>query len=389
MAFINSGAVDSMQLIQWKVGHGEVRLDGFLGYSDAFTNDRVALPGWVGPFDNSISAHATSDLVVDLAKPTDLCGALNAGANLTAHDSGPCEFWINDHWIGDLSFPCETTPWICVPPGIHRLRTIPTRRHWGAHTIWLARNCERAASGRLALVTIGCYPLAEVKKHLYWLYRSAARVGLLVHAFGIDSRYYSHYQSKIERLDGWLDSLPACYDKVLYLDGRDTFVTAGETELAGRLRGEILISGEPGCWPDRRPEWAALFHGDTDQIYPNAGMWAGDRVAVREQFDRIRSFHRRCSAGHRVGLLRSTSYFDNDQHLWQACMAYEPCKVETDTRMNLFCTLAWIDANIEGTGRVRPDRHGVATEYDTRPACLHFPGGNTEKMGYWARWLGL
>lgn len=379
-----------MMLIRGTVGHGDIGLGGSLGYHDDVAGGKVALPGWVDSFDLSISAHAASDLLVELAEPTDVRGALNAGANLTAHDSGPCEFWVDDHWVGDLTFPCETTPWVHLPQGVYRLRVVPTHRNWGAHTVWLARRGEPATAGRLALVTVACYPAGEVKRHLYWLYRSAARVGLLVHALGVDTRYVGHYQAKVERVAGWLAALPPCYDKVLYLDGRDTFVTAGETDLAGRVGAGVRISGEPSCWPDRRPEWAALFRGDTDLVYPNAGMWAGPRGAIGEQLDRIRRFRRRCAAGHRVGLVAATPHLDDDdQHLWQACMAYEPAGVETDTRMALFCTLGWVDANVRGTGRVRADRHGLVTEYGTRPACAHFPGGSTERMSYWARWLGL
>jgi hypothetical protein len=378
-----------MNILKGTVGHGDIGLGGSLGYRDDMADGRVALPAWVDPFDHSVSAHAPSDLLVELREPTDLRGALNAGANLTSHNSGPCEFWVNDHWVGDLSFPCETTPWLHLPPGTYRLRIATTHRHWGAHSLWLGRKGAHPSSGRLALVTVGCYPPREVKRQLYWLHRTAARFGLLVHTFGIDTYYQCHYDAKVERMSRWLKDLPSCYDKVLYMDGRDTFVAAGEAYVTARLGDGVLISGEPTCWPDRRPEWSALFRGDTDQLYPNAGMWAGPRNKVEDQLGRIREFYLRCLAGSRVGLVTSTNQFDNDQYVWQAYMAYGGADIATDTHMRLFCTLAWIHANVEGTGRVKAEGCGLVTEYGTRPVCIHFPGGNTEKMSYWARWLGL
>ncbi len=378
-----------MKIIRSSVGYGGIGIAGSLGYRDDMASGRVALPAWVGPFDHTISAHADSDLLVEFEEPTDVRGALNAGANLTSHHSGPCQYWINDHWIGDLSFPCETTPWMHLPPGTYRLRIKPTYYHWGAHSVWLIRKGKHRSTGRLALVTIACYPEGEVKRHLYWLFRSAARAGLLVNTFGINTPYRSHYDAKIERMSRWLKGLPSCYDQVLYMDGRDTFLVAGEEEVVARLHSHVLISTEPDCWPDRSPEWRMLFDGDTDQRYPNAGMWAGTRAVLEDYLQRIREFYRRCQNGFRVGLLKSTNHFDNDQHLWQAYMAYGDKPIARDTRMNLFCTLAWIHANIEGTGRVKAKDHRLVTEYETQPLCIHFPGGNTEKMSYWARWLGL
>lgn len=152
-----------MIVIRGTVGHAGIGLGGLLGYRDDMADGRMALPAGVDTFDHSVSAHAPSDPLVELREPTDVRGVLNAGANFTFHDNGPCQFWVNDHRICELSLACEPTPWI-LP------RHIPPPRNTGAPplgglSVWVARKGDHGPFGRLALVTVGCYPAEGVKPH--------------------------------------------------------------------------------------------------------------------------------------------------------------------------------------------------------------------------------
>jgi hypothetical protein len=335
-------------------------------------------------WEHTISVRPNSDVSVEITEPTDLRGMMNSGATPSVRDSDRCEFWINNHWIGDLSSTHSMTPWIHLPPGIYRLRMKPARSSAETGPCWIARKGKHRSTGRLALITVGCYPETQLKQRLFWLHRSAARFGLLVHTFGISTAYGCHYEAKIERMAQWLKELPSCYDKVLFMDGRDTFLVGGEAEIVSRLNASVLISAESVCVPDSRPEWSALFGSDMDQIYPNAGMWAGIRLNIEECLERLQDFNRCCLAGFRVGLLTSTKHFDNDQHLWQAFMIYGDKPIATDTRMTLFCTLGDFPANAEGKSPVQLLGAELVTKYETRPVCMHFPGSSTDKLEYWA-----
>jgi len=168
-------------MIRSQPGYGSLGVGGALGFAALMTGDKVMLPPRVA-FGESLSAHASSEVVLELAAPTSVRGALNASACL--HDGGACEFWIDDHWIGDLTAPCQTTHALHLPAGTYRLRSRTTRKSWGAHSIWLFAESP-ARHSRVALFTVACYPEDRVKDTVRWLYSSAAKVGWLVHAFGV------------------------------------------------------------------------------------------------------------------------------------------------------------------------------------------------------------
>src|SRR5271156_5872066 len=61
---------------------------------------------------NIIPCSAGSDIQVEFCESTDLCARMNLAAAGSSCDNGPREFWINNHWIGDLSSSHSMTPWM-------------------------------------------------------------------------------------------------------------------------------------------------------------------------------------------------------------------------------------------------------------------------------------
>jgi hypothetical protein len=315
---------------------------------------------------------------------------LNASASLV--DGGACEFWINDHWIGDLTCPCETTPAINLPARTYRLRVKTTRSNWGAHSLWLFED-NVSYRGRVGLVTITCYPEHRAKEMARWLYSSAARVGWLVHAFGVGTAFESMYQGKVERLASWLRSLPGCYEQVVYLDSRDAFVVGTEDQVFARLSYPVLVGMESGPWPEQGEQWASAFRelvfrreARTALAYINAGMFAGQREVLIGCLDNMTKLRQRWMAGDCPDWLKPYRHFSDDQFLWQAYYRVDPTLIRLDTQAELLCNMSWQHLELAHED-IHPGDHRVATQYGTEPLFLHFSGPGTAQLHHWFYWL--
>src|SRR5207247_1534162 len=137
-----------------------------------------------------------------------------------------------------------------------------------------------ASRCNLALVTAACYPPARLKHEARWLFASAARVGWLVHAFGVGTAFDTMYRTKIERLAAWIRSLPRCYDSVLYVDARDVLVLDSQDHVASKIYHGVVIGMESNPWPETGEAWASALRRETflhearsALAYINAGMF--------------------------------------------------------------------------------------------------------------------
>ena len=378
-----------MRVRQSYVGYGSLGLEGDLGFEASMTGNRVMLPPRVA-FAQILSAHAPSEVVIDLAEPTSVRGALNASACL--HDGGACEFWVDDHWIGDLSSPCETTPAIQLPAGTYRLGAWSTRKSWGAHSLWLlAESPEQHC--RVALVTVACYRREQVKDTVRWLYASAAKVGWLVHAFGVGTPFESLYNNKVERLVVWLKALPSCYQHIVFLDARDAFVFGTEEEVASRLRHPIMISMESPPWPERGERWTSEFRAlvslneeATPLAFVNSGMYAGRRDTVVRFLGSLITLRKRWLAGDCPDWLKPYRHFNDDQFLFQARYRLDPGGIRLDTRAELLCNMSWHHVELAHPD-IHPGDRKLTTRYGTEPLFLHFNGSQTPNLMHWYHWL--
>lgn len=372
-----------------ELAFGMLGRDGTLGFEAPMTRDRVMLPPRIA-FAEALSAHAPSEVVVELAEPMSVRGALNASACL--YDGGACEFWIDDHWIGDLSDPCATTPAIHLPAGNYCLSTGTTRHNWGAHSLWLFAPSP-ARHRRVALVTVACYPGNRIKDAAHWLHASAASVGWLLHAFGVDTPFENHYKSKVERCVAWIRSLPPCYEHVVFLDARDAFVCGTEDEVAARLEHPLSISMESVSWPERGERWVTEFRAfvaqheeSTPLTFINSGMYAGTREAVVRFLDRLIALRHRWLRGDGPDWLLPYCHFDDDQFLFHAGYRLDPSSARLDTRAELLCNMSWHHVELAHPD-IDPGDRKVTTRYGTEPLFLHFAGTQTPNLPYWYHWL--
>jgi hypothetical protein len=382
-----------IKVLKHTVSYGSLGVDGLLGYKAPTTNDHVLVPPEIGPYDECLSAHAPSALFIETDSSVAVRGALNGSAWI--HSGGKCEFWIDHHWIGDAPYSGSPTPWVNLPPGQYLLRARPTHGAGGAHSIWLFRASTLAASGRLALTTIGCYPEDNIKSALRWLHISAAQNGLHLHVFGVAERMRSWYSAKIERMRGWLNVLPDCYSHAVYLDGTDTIVLGGELEMHAALDSfttKSVIGAETCCWPERSQAWRDGFKADVSERFPQAGGWGG---AIRgdggllDTLTRIETMRNEWMSGRGPEWLLPFRHFNDDQFLWQAFYRSNPNALALDSRFRLFANMTCTNMVLHHTDRIRAKGGRLVCANGNRPCCAHFSGAGKLAWGPWLGFLGV
>jgi hypothetical protein len=380
---------------QVHIGYGSLGVDGALGYKSPMVADRVMLPERIGNYDRCLSAHAPSQVDVEVTEPVSVCGVMNGGCRL--HDGGACEFWIDNHWIGDVCNCAEPTPWIHLPPGRYSLRANSTRANWGAHTIWLFRKSDLPVTGRLALFTLGCYPVEHVKTKMKWLHLTAAQKGLYLHVLGVGERRGSWFQEKILRMRKWLADLPGVYSQAVYMDGKDTFVIGDESELVEKLNAFVsptVIGSENCSMPEEGVEWRQAFVKDTLPLecFPQAGGWGGTIRGVDGLVDvlgQIEALRADWIRGIGPDWLLPYRHFDDDQFLWQAIFRTSRKNIALDTHFKLFANMTCTNTILCDQARAYPVRDRIVHFSGNEPACIHFSGGGVDRMEEWIGFLGL
>lgn len=384
-------------IVSEKCGHGKAGIGGKLGFSCRETRDVVLLPERI-KYDQVLSAHAPSEVVVDVSPHVAVAGAGHA----MFYGNPPVAFWVNDHMIGRITQACTQTPWVHIPPGRYRLRTqVEGDGNIRKHTVWIFRASELPPTGRLALVTIGCYPEKSLAGKLRWLYASAAARGILVHVTGVNEAYGNHFTRKIERLFEAIQALPSCYSHVVYLDGVDTFVLAGESEIKTKLDslGSAVIGTEACCWPCRAPEWKdslAALAPDVRERYPNAGTWGGridgndGILAALLAVERLHyaSKNRRGPEWIYKNGRPLASLWD-DQFCWHALVRSGYRELFVDYHWEAFANLTCTNVDPQNTERffVRDGR--IVTRKGAQPFAAHLSGGGKQRMGLWANFIGV
>ncbi len=378
-------------VISEQCAYGRVGLDGDLGYPSPETSDRVLLPDRVC-YDRVISAHAPSEMVVEVHVPVALTGAANA-----SFSGDPAVFWIDDHAIGSVTHACQQTPVIHLPPGRYRLRCLLTGLgHW-KHTLWLVRSSPLSDSGRLALVTVGCYPEEDLANRLRWLFASAAAQGMLVHVVGVNESYGNHFTRKIEGLFHTLQSLPACYSHAVYLDGADSLVVAPETEFQEKLDAlsGAVIGAESCAWPLDTPQWQNAFSAETDWRFPQAGSWGGrldGRDGLLAALLAAQRLHYAAKNGRGPEWLFEDGHpvanLWDDQFCWQALVRSGFPGLVVDSCWQVFSHLTCTNLDPARTDRYAARAGRLLTGDGAKPCAIHFPGTGKRHMDLWGHFLG-
>jgi hypothetical protein len=105
---------------------------------------------------------------------------------------------------------------------------------------------------------------------------------------GVGTPYESEFKAKVLRLREFVRGLDAEY--VLYMDGRDSLLLAGEEEILAefsKFQADFVISMERGSWPVQDGNWRAAFPRVANgRQFPNAGGWMGTKSGVLRVLDR-------------------------------------------------------------------------------------------------------
>ena len=121
-------------LSDFKVGYGELGLNGELGYEGKSVSVRVKdSDEW-----QTISVHAPSDGKIMAYEPIEIYGALNTDLNAQY----TCTAVIDGEVIGTVKFAGDRTETFTIPAGEHRLTFRVGGKNGGAHTIWVFRKVK-------------------------------------------------------------------------------------------------------------------------------------------------------------------------------------------------------------------------------------------------------
>jgi hypothetical protein len=266
----------------------------------------------------------------------------------------------------------------------------------GAHALWLF-NKNSSYQPRIALVTVACYPKGQVKDKVKQLFTSAARLSWFIHAFGANTPFESFYRSKIERLKGWLESLPNIYEYVIFLDAHDTFtLNFTEEQVYSKLKHPLLISVESGLWPEQSQEWAEPLkklaikaNPKSPLFFINSGMICGKKEVLISSLKEIIELRQNWLAGQVLDWLKPYKrHISDDQFLWQAYYRAKPEAVTLDLTEEIFCTMPWHRLKGEFNREdIKLCDGKLQTQFNTEPCFVHFPSPDTPSFKRWFCWL--
>lgn len=369
-------------IITARVGFARLTV-GTLGYQTSETNDQVILrPGALPEGTTILSAHAPSELVIHLPEPTRLAAAANASFNAPA----PVRAWIDWHHIGTLTEPCDQTPWIDLPPGTYQLRLETTGPADAAHTLWLLAPSNKPATGRLALCTVGCYPVQELHQKLAPLYRTAANREMLVQVDQAGLPFWNLFTCKIEKFCEFLEKLPEVYSHVLFVDACDCLIAGNETDILQKLRDGVVISTEDCSWPVTSEDWKEHFTVGPHR-FPNTGVIGGPREAVIAAYRKIIDLHYQLKDGRGPKwAFRSDNAWTNpwmDQFLWQVAIRMRLVDVRLDHNWDLCACLTCTCPQPIPNGHFCLVQGGIELTTGQRPPVIHLPGPGKALLKAW------
>lgn len=381
-------------LLSAEVGHGALGMNGLLGYT-AGTDDRVTPGPGDGKSAITLSAHAPSEILIHTEAPLKVSGFLNATA--AAETGSPAYFVINDHPIGVVQRPYDSTDGMVIPAGHHCLR-ITCRQNSYRHTVWrFSLQQEPAARTRatpsLAVVTVACYPVAEAAEILWPLAESAQNSGHRLSVLGVGTEYRSHVNAKIRRLLDHVRHLDTSH--ILFTDAKDTLILGQAGEILAefdRFGTDFLISMERACFPIHDRRWRNLFAGQVDhRNWPNSGGWIGTKSGAIRVLEKALALQQELIAGRPSGLANCWRHLllpmhHDDQAMLQ--MLYLDGMIKGDVECRIFTNFGTADARIEGNqdylikdGRVHLKSTGAT------PSVLHFSGPACPRdRDPWAAW---
>jgi hypothetical protein len=374
---------------QW----GVITSDGSLGYKSDIANNRVVAAS-IEEFDQILSAHAKSDVTIELHAPAVVQGFI--AASTSGDPCNPVLFTIDFNSVGMAWQPLDATEAIRLPRGTYRLRCLSRNKPNGLHSAWGFRRVPEPIPSALQIITVGRYPLEVLDWTIAGLTRSATRFGRLVKVCDPGEPMGSWPLCKLEATLQVVRELPDHITHILFCDGCDCMVLGEDQELIKRFQqvgADFAISMERICWPisDDR-EWKTMFpEVPGRRRFPNSGMWMGTREATVRVLEECLVTYRQVKEDNLPPSLRKwqrhAKWADrSDQWMFQLTHFSERVPIHLDSRYDLFanmgpdCRLLENNPDYElDAGRLRALPEG------THPLVIHFAGGCTGKSEWQAR----
>ena len=369
----------SCQIIFAEVAVGQLGLGGKLGYSTPMGDSVVASGIEEGSI--TLSAHAPSELSIRTSCPMRVRGVLSGTAGSRIHL--PATFVINDHPIGQVQGPFDSTGTVILPAGDHCLR-VASRSPEERQTVWILCPVEEESvstdEARLSIVTIACYPGDEAAEVLWPLAESVQWFGSFLSVMGVGTAYCNHASAKLRRLLEYVRALDTDY--ILFTDGKDSVLVGDTHEILRKFREfgtDFVISMERDCWPVFHDGWRNACPQMEDRWnFPNAGGWIGTKSGVIRVLTAACELQRSLVTGEYRGTGAKwdellAPLHQDDQALLQ--LLYLEGVIVGDVRCRIFTNVALADRRLAGNdqysfrnGRLRLNSTG---EW---PAVVHFSG---------------
>jgi hypothetical protein len=390
------------------VARGVIGIGDVLGYHDGLVNRplcRRALDGWA-----TISAHATSEIKLKLARAARVFGFINASAKLDR--TNPVEFWADYNYVGRGYGPCDATSEFRLEPGEHLLQAICLGSgSEDRHTIWALRETElniersdtsQATADNTAVLTVAAYKPAAIRERIAYLAYSARKqdIWLRVQAVG---ETFDHYRTKIVNLRKWISDLPNRFSHVVFVDCKDVLFARSLGALCdgfNEIGAPIVFSAESICLPIVDTEWRERFPAAPgNRRWLNSGMWMARRAAALSAFDVIIDLSRRLNSPapdeQLADIWKWRHLPDSDQIFWQICHLKELFPIYPDHDYRLFANIATMDRRLGSSNNndfiLDPVAGSVKLKSNgCQPSVLHFSGtAHAHCMQQWAGYLGL
>lgn len=388
-------ASNSFGIIDGKTDWGTISIVD-LGYDCSISHDKVIVPPG-HHFDHVISAHTNSEVCIALAEYSEITGFLCG----TAHwdPCNPTIFTVNNCALGVAYKPLDATESIRLFPGRYTLRcSCPAVPH-GRHSAWGVATRPSVAPARLAVVTVGRYPIHELQKKLYYFTRSATHFGILPIICGEGEPTRSWYLDKIAEILEVVKALPDSISHILFSDGCDSIFLGGEKEILSefeRFGSAFVISMERGCWPVHDPAWRETFPpAMAERRWPNAGGWIGTRDGVCAVLTECISLYNDIKGEGLKGSLARWQKFahfaHDDQWLLQLVFLDGRVPMTPDYRNSLFTNVGTGSRVLDNNpDYVIKDNRVHCRVGESNPLIIHFSGGAWGHCGeQWAAQLGI
>lgn len=372
----SQGPSMSVRIESARVGWGELRTDGTLGYDGGC----CTIPKCREDLRDCtlISAHAPSRVEVETDEPVEIFGFLNASAQY--HPNNPVEFWANWNFVGEVAMPGQATKPLQLARGRHLLVASAASNPW-RHSLWAVRPASAVkARADLSVLTIAAYPEEDVPERLRLLARSARNFGVELIVCFVGQPYVSHSESKIVRLLPILEQLNT--PRVAYVDARDCLFVAGADRILEQYRtvgSPIVVSTEAQSWPLADPAWVQRFPKHPSGCnWLNAGQWMGERdalvTALRrlcELLDRARRPKLKSDLAD-IDLCRRAVH--DDQLFWQVAWLNGLVELAPDYDGRIFRNVNTLDTSLVDNRDFDFDEHAVYRASGQQPCVLHFSG---------------